>query len=159
MPGIRGNLKPTPARGENVAVRETVRKNLGRLVSSLTPPLQTGALGLIGRAYALPMLGGTPKVDMSCRQSGSVMRSSRSVKETTGEITPLHPGSGCNEISARRAYGDLARSDRRTGTSRRLHVVRRDKPACCRGCKSPTGKETATPSWPRVLHGTSRGVS
>ena len=26
--------------------------------------------------------------------------------------------------------------------------VRRDKPACCRGCKSPTGKEVANPSWP-----------
>ena len=25
-------------------------------------------------------------------------------------------------------------------------VVRRDKPACCRGCKSPPGKEKATPS-------------
>jgi len=25
---------------------------------------------------------------------------------------------------------------------------RRDKPACCRGCKSPTGKETANPSLP-----------
>ena len=37
----------------------------------------------------------------------------------------------------------------------RLHSVRRDKPACCRGCESPTGKETANPSWPRVLHGTS----
>jgi excisionase family DNA binding protein len=35
--------------------------------------------------------------------------------------------------------------------------VRRDKPACCRGCKSPTGKETATPSWPRVLQVTPRG--
>jgi hypothetical protein len=23
---------------------------------------------------------------------------------------------------------------------------RRDKPACCRGCKSPTGKEVANPS-------------
>ena len=27
-----------------------------------------------------------------------------------------------------------------------LYVVRRDKPACGRGCKSPTGKEKATPS-------------
>src|ERR1039458_5778858 len=26
------------------------------------------------------------------------------------------------------------------------HRVRRDKPACCRGCKSPTGKEVANPS-------------
>jgi tetratricopeptide (TPR) repeat protein len=32
---------------------------------------------------------------------------------------------------------------------------RRDKPACCRGCKSPTGKEVANPSWPRVLQGAS----
>jgi len=32
---------------------------------------------------------------------------------------------------------------------------RRDKPACCRGCKSPTGKEVANPSWPRVLQETS----
>jgi len=36
---------------------------------------------------------------------------------------------------------------------------RRAKPACCRGCKSPTGKEVANPSWPRVLQGTSRGAS
>src|ERR1700751_2361546 len=28
---------------------------------------------------------------------------------------------------------------------------RRAKPACCRGCKSPTGKEVANPSWPRVF--------
>jgi hypothetical protein len=27
-----------------------------------------------------------------------------------------------------------------------LSTVRRDKPACCRGCKSPAGKEVATPS-------------
>jgi hypothetical protein len=32
---------------------------------------------------------------------------------------------------------------------------RRDKPACCRGCKSPTGKEVANPSWPRVLQAAS----
>jgi hypothetical protein len=82
MPGICGNLKPTPAKGESVAVSETVSENLGRFVSSLTRPLQTDTLGLIGRAYALPMFGGTP---------------------------------------ARRAYGDLSRSDRRTGTSRRLY--------------------------------------
>src|SRR3989442_16011334 len=36
---------------------------------------------------------------------------------------------------------------------------RRGKPACCRGCKSPTGKELANPSWPRILLGTSRDVS
>jgi hypothetical protein len=28
MSGIRGNPKPTPARGENVAVSETVSENL-----------------------------------------------------------------------------------------------------------------------------------
>ena len=27
-----------------------------------------------------------------------------------------------------------------------LSGERRDKPACCRGCKSPTGKEIANPS-------------
>src|ERR1022692_2283179 len=30
--------------------------------------------------------------------------------------------------------------------TRRFCAVRRDKLACCRGCKSPTGNEPATPS-------------
>jgi hypothetical protein len=46
----------------------------------------------------------------------------------------------------------------RSGQNTALPEARRDKPACCWECKSPTRKEKANPSWPRVLRRTSRGV-
>jgi hypothetical protein len=48
--GIYGNRKPTPVRGENFAMGETVREIWGNLVSTPTRPLQTDSFDLIGRA-------------------------------------------------------------------------------------------------------------
>src|SRR5438876_7255054 len=50
--------------------------------------------------------------------------------------------SGGNDSPRLIPKDDLLPSDGLTG-------ARRDKPACCRGCKSATGKEVANPSWPR----------
>jgi hypothetical protein len=42
--------------------------------------------------------------------------------------------------------GVLAVKGQSPNESIKRRGVRRDKPAWCRGCKSPTGKERATPS-------------
>jgi hypothetical protein len=57
----------------------------------------------------------------------------------------LGRGSHLDVLSSFRPCGrDLVEFFNSTGWA--FFVVRRDKPACCRGCKSPTGKEKATPS-------------
>ena len=45
-----------------------------------------------------------------------------------------------------------------SGVEGRLSLCAGIKPACCWECKSPTRKEKANPSWPRVLRTASRGV-
>src|SRR5271157_2083277 len=74
---------------------------------------------------------------------------------------PLALYASCLKQGPARVAGHLmtTRVDRMTIPTYGQTGVRRVKPACCRGCKSPTGKEIANPSWPRVLQGTSRGVS
>ena len=47
-----------------------------------------------------------------------------------------------------KSYGRRERAEAAAGSSawEGAAGVRRAKPACCRGCKSPTGKEVANPS-------------
>src|SRR5215467_4577546 len=77
--------------------------------------------------------------------SGGILRPSshygsiRNTEDEPVQKTAVPKSGDCSHSHCNQGWPGFRSSDGLTGE-------RRDKPACCRGCKSPTGKEVANPS-------------